>query len=140
MDISYSNLAGCYGLIAHSKQSDPNAKPGARDILVLKRNGSYAVHFAKQRTPAAHGKLAVDLSGQYTIAADGSLLLTRTDSQTIVKGTIETHGAITLVWTDGKSITQRWLASKIICIWPKCHDCRGNRWQYCVRERVLNSL
>ena len=140
MDISYASLAGSYGLSAHSGQTESNTATRALDILVLKRNGNYAVHLAKQRTAAALGALTADLSGHYTITEEGALCFNSTDLRFSATGQCSAHGIIALRSSLRESVKQRWLAQKIICIWPKCHDCRGNRWQYCVRERVLNSL
>src|SRR5476649_826651 len=51
VDISYLTLAGCYGIFAHSKKGYICQNLGARDVLVLQRDGSYAVYLAKHRTP-----------------------------------------------------------------------------------------
>lgn len=133
--IAYSAVAGRYGITAHANQAPPSQSRCARDILILKRDGTYSVSLAVRRVLRADGPVAADLTGTYTLAEDGTLLLTSLDWGDFMAGHVGEDGSIVLVSAaENASTHERWLARKIECIWPNCRSCRGYLWHYCVRE------
>lgn len=133
-EISYSTIAGSYGISAHANQDHPSQSRCARDILILKRDGTYLVNLAVSRVWDADGTVLADLTGTYTLENDGTLVLTSLDWGESMTGYVGENESIVLVSAaENASAQARWLARKIDCIWPNCRSCRGYMWHYCVR-------
>lgn len=133
-DISFSTVEGRYGITTDGDLDDPFQGRSAKDILILKRDGTYWVSLATIRISADGGTPSADLTGTYTVTGDGVLLLTSEDWGDSMLGYVQENGSIVLLSNAENSAAQtRWLARKIECIWPNCRLCRGHRWHYCVR-------
>lgn len=127
--ISYSAVAGSYGITAEENQA-PSQSRCARDILILKRNGTYSISLAASRVLGSDGAVSTDLTGTYTLSDEGALVLTSLDWGDSMTGCVEENGSIVLA---AENASERWVARKIECIWPNCRSCRGYLWHYCVR-------